>query len=105
MLVHASVLPEPGGQVVQEGMAAGTPVVAAASGGPSEMIENGATGLLYRPGDAEELADALRRLAADAALRARLGAAGREKAGDFAPEAIAAKVTHVYRTLLAERVA
>jgi len=35
----------------------------------------------------------------------RLGAAGREKARDFAPEAIAAKVTEVYRSVLAERVA
>ena len=105
VLVHASVLAEPGGQVVQEGMAAGTPVVAAASGGPAEMIEDGTTGLLYRPGDAEQLAEALLRLAADAGLRARLGAAGREKAGDFAPEAIAAKVTDVYRSLLAERAA
>jgi glycosyltransferase involved in cell wall biosynthesis len=104
VLVHASVLAEPGGQVVQEGLAAGTPVIAAASGGPAEMIDHGSTGLLYPPGDADALAEALQRLATDAALRDRLGAAGREKARDFAPEAIAAEVTGVYRSLLAERV-
>jgi glycosyltransferase involved in cell wall biosynthesis len=102
VLVHASVLAEPGGQVVQEGMAAGRAVVAAAGGGPAEMIDDGSSGLLYPPGDVDALAEALRRLAADAGLRARLAAAGREKAREFAPETIAAKVTDVYRSVLAE---
>jgi glycosyltransferase involved in cell wall biosynthesis len=38
------------------------------------------TGLLVPPGDAAALAAALRRMAADPALRARMGAAGRERA-------------------------
>jgi glycosyltransferase involved in cell wall biosynthesis len=103
VLVHASVLPEPGGQVVQEGMAAGKAVVASASGGPAEMIEDGSSGLLYPAGDAEALAAALRRLASDSALRARLGETGRQKAREFAPEAVAADLMGVYRSVLAER--
>jgi glycosyltransferase involved in cell wall biosynthesis len=103
VLVHASVLAEPGGQVVQEGMAAGRPVVAAASGGPAEMIDDGSTGLLYPPGDRAALARALRRLFDDAELRTRLGAAAREKARAFEPELVAAQVTEVYRSVIAER--
>jgi glycosyltransferase involved in cell wall biosynthesis len=104
VLVHASVLPEPGGQVVQEGMAAGTAVVACASGGPAEMIEDGSTGLLYPGGDVHALARALKRLAADASLRARLGGAGRNKARDFAPDAIAEQIMSIYTGVLNLRV-
>ena len=41
MLVHCSITPEPFGQVVLEGLAAGLPVVAAAAGGPAEIITDG----------------------------------------------------------------
>jgi glycosyltransferase involved in cell wall biosynthesis len=99
-LVHASVVPEPFGQVVVEGMAAGLPVVAPRAGGPLELVEDGVDGLLYEPGDAVALAEHLRRLAADANLRRRLGEAGRKKSQRFAPEAIAREVVGVYRTVL-----
>jgi glycosyltransferase involved in cell wall biosynthesis len=100
ILVHASVLPEPFGQVVAEGMAAGLAVVASDAGGPQELIEDGRTGLLYPPGDAEALAEALRRLAADTHLRSRLGAAAREYAVQFSPQAIAQRIVEVYDELL-----
>lgn len=102
-LVHASVIPEPFGQVVVEGMAAGLPVVAAAAGGPAELVDDGVTGLLYPPGDEEALAALLRRLADDRALGSRLGAAGRRRARDFDPAVIAAQVVDVYRSVLAAR--
>jgi glycosyltransferase involved in cell wall biosynthesis len=100
VLVHASVLPEPFGQVVAEGLAAGLPVVAAAAGGPAELIEDGVTGLLYPPGDARALAACLRRLAADPGLGVRLGRAGRRRAAAFSPGRVATKVTAVYRQAL-----
>lgn len=59
VLVHASVLPEPFGAVVVEGLAAGCVVVAAAAGGPAEVITHGVDGLLYEPGDAYALATVL----------------------------------------------
>lgn len=97
VLVHASVLPEPFGQVVLEGMAAGLPVVATAAGGPTEIIEDGVTGILYPPGDVRALAAALRRLAADSCLRDRLSTAGRERAKAFRPELVARQLVAVYR--------
>jgi len=103
VLVHASTLPEPFGQVVAEGMAAGLPVVAAAAGGPAELVESGVNGLLYPPGDVEALAGALRTLAADPALRARLGAAARERTRELSPERAAASVLAVYRQVVEAR--
>lgn len=83
ILVHCSTLPEPFGQVVVEGMAAGCAVVAARPGGPAEIIESGRTGLLVDAGDIPALTTALDTLIADPALRTRLAAAGRERARDF----------------------
>jgi glycosyltransferase involved in cell wall biosynthesis len=103
ILVHASVIPEPGGTVVLEGMAAGVPVVASAAGSPTEVIEDGITGRLYRAGDAEALAGVLRDLASDASLRARLGSAAREKATEFAPAVVAEQVMEVYREVVASQ--
>lgn len=103
VLVHASVIPEPFGQVVAEGMAMGLPVVAPSAGGPAELIDDSVTGLLYPPRDAAALARALRHLAGDPELRRRLGAKARERAIDFAPRAIADRVMVLYRQVLEER--
>jgi glycosyltransferase involved in cell wall biosynthesis len=96
VLVHASVLPEPFGQVVVEGLASGLAVVAADAGGPAEIITDGVSGLLYAMGDTGALATRLRELADDPALRARLGAAARNRASDFTPERIVPTVMAVY---------
>jgi L-malate glycosyltransferase len=60
-----------------EAMAAGLPVVANAVGGLLDLIEDGRTGLLAAPGDAEHLAGAMRRLITDRPLAARIGEAAR----------------------------
>lgn len=73
--VQASTRPEPLGQNVLQGLAAGCVVVVADEGGPREWITDDVNGLRFAPRDAGSLAAALRRLADDAALRARLGAA------------------------------
>jgi glycosyltransferase involved in cell wall biosynthesis len=100
-LVHASVIPEPFGRVIVEGMAAGLPVVAAAGGGPSEIVSDGVDGLLYPPGDVDELAATLRRVAADPDLGERLGRAAVERARAFSPELVAARTSAFYREVLA----
>ncbi|MGZ4317186.1 MAG: glycosyltransferase family 4 protein [Gaiellaceae bacterium] len=100
ILVHASVTPEPFGQVIVEGMSAGLPVIAAAAGGPAEIIQDGVDGLLYPPGDADALASRLRGLADDPGLRARLGAAARESSKRFTAEAAADRVMWVYGRVL-----
>jgi len=100
VLVHASVIPEPFGQVVIEGMAAGLPVLAPDEGGPAEVIDDGRTGLLYPLGDEGALAAGMRALAADRERRRRLGAAARQAAAAYAPEALAARFEQAYEQLL-----
>ena len=65
---------------VLEAMASGLPVVASAVGGVPELVEDGVTGLLVTAGDEVQLRDALVRVLADAALRRKLGDAGRKRA-------------------------
>jgi glycosyltransferase involved in cell wall biosynthesis len=63
--------------VFMEAMATGRPVVSCAVSGIPELVRDGETGLIVPPDDPAVLAGALERLAGDAALRARLGAAAR----------------------------
>lgn len=65
---------------VVEAMLTGLPVVATKVRGPREQVLDGETGFLVPPFEAAPLADALRRLTDDAALRARMGEAGRARA-------------------------
>jgi glycosyltransferase involved in cell wall biosynthesis len=62
---------------VLEAMAHGRPVVATAVGGIPQLVEDGRTGFLVQPGDAEGLRAALERLLADAELRRTMGRAAR----------------------------
>ncbi|WP_353713259.1 glycosyltransferase family 4 protein [Arthrobacter sp. K5] len=65
---------------VYEYLAAGMPIVATAVGQIPSILEDGRTGLLVAPGDPAAFAAALNRLAADAALRERLGTQARAAA-------------------------
>lgn len=89
---------EPLGNVVIEAWSVGAPVVAAASEGPSWLIENGETGLLCEPGNAADLAAKIREVQDNPALRARLAANGHAKwAGGFARDAICRQYVEFFR--------
>ena len=60
------------GRVTVEALKSGRPVVGTRSGGTTESISDGVNGLLFPPGNAQELASALRRLATEPGLLARL---------------------------------
>jgi glycosyltransferase involved in cell wall biosynthesis len=79
-LVFPSVYEEPFGLVPLEAMACDAPVVATGQGGSGEYLVEGANALLFRPGDRQDLVDALRRLAGDPTLRTRLIRGGRRTA-------------------------
>jgi glycosyltransferase involved in cell wall biosynthesis len=103
LLVHGSVVPEPFGQVVVEGMAAGLPVVAAAAGGPAEIVTSGVDGVLVAPGNVPALAAVLRTLAQDPDLRTRLGAAAKQTVAQYDPRLIGGELVKFYNGLLADR--
>lgn len=62
-----------------QAMACGVPVIASRVGGVPEIVRNGVDGILVDPGAEDQLVAALTLLAGDAALRRRLGAAGRAR--------------------------
>ena len=84
--------------VLLEAMAAGRPTVSTAVGGCGELIGGDRpAGLLTRPRDPRATAAAILRLAADPALRLRLGAEGRRRAGRrHHPDAVAAAHRRLY---------
>jgi glycosyltransferase involved in cell wall biosynthesis len=90
------------GVVAREAMAYGRPVVASAVGGLLDAVEDGVTGVLVPPGDADALREALELLLGDAELRARLGAAARERASEaLGWESATIRTVDAYRSALA----
>jgi glycosyltransferase involved in cell wall biosynthesis len=100
-LVHPALMEGLGVSLLQAS-AAGVPVIASRAGGMPEAVRDGENGLLVPPGDDAALADALRRLIGDAALRRRLGDGGRALiAREFSIDAMVEGNLGVYREVLA----
>ena len=120
LLSHATVfvcpsIYEPLGIVNLEAMACEAAVVATATGGIVEVVQDGVTGLLvpFEPADgaieprdpaafSHAMAERVNELVADPGRAAAMGRAGRERAmGEFDWSAIAAQTSQLYRTLVA----
>jgi glycosyltransferase involved in cell wall biosynthesis len=85
--------------VVLEAAAAGRPTVTTTATGARDSVIDGVTGFLVPVGAPTGLAKALAELAADPALRERLGAAARVRAvEDFAPADVWRGLEAVYRS-------
>jgi glycosyltransferase involved in cell wall biosynthesis len=70
-----------------EALAVGTPVIATSVGGVPEIIESGTNGILVAPGDEQGLSQAMRSVAFDEGVLARLRAGAESSAGRYTPEA------------------
>lgn len=79
-VVVPSVWHEAFGLVAAEAMSHGIPVIAARNGALPELLEDGAAGMLFTPGDPGDLAEKMRLLWEDPARRRELGLAGRARA-------------------------
>ena len=89
------------GSVIIEAAAAGLPAIGTRIYGVVDAIEEGATGLLVPPGDADALADAMRYLATDEKARRSLGAAARDRAQrDFSQERLTSALLAFYERVL-----
>jgi glycosyltransferase involved in cell wall biosynthesis len=73
---------------VVEGLAVGTPVIATAGGGVTEIVQDGVNGLLVPPQDPAALAAAIRRFFGDEALQGRLRARAAGSVAGYAPERV-----------------
>jgi glycosyltransferase involved in cell wall biosynthesis len=90
------------GVACAEAMAHARPVVASAVGGLLDLVVDGETGVLVPPRDVPALREALERLLADAALRRRLGEAGRARVQErFAWPAVTDATIAAYEDALA----
>lgn len=89
------------GMVLTEAFAAATPVIASDIPGYRDVLRDGREGLLIAPGDALSLAEALRQIALDRAMRMRMSRAARERAERFAWPHVAAEVIDCYEQAIA----
>ncbi|MBP7865496.1 MAG: N-acetyl-alpha-D-glucosaminyl L-malate synthase BshA [Acidobacteria bacterium] len=84
-----------------EAMACGVPVVSPAVGGVPEVVADGETGYLTRPGDEAMMADAAVRLLTKPKLRRRFARAGRARAVErFSPDPVVSRYEAVYEKVL-----
>jgi glycosyltransferase involved in cell wall biosynthesis len=84
-----------------EALAAATPVVANRVGGVPDVVRDGVDGFLVTRGDVEGAAERLARLAADPALRKRLGESGRKRVLErYSIARLVDDVDRLYRALL-----
>jgi glycosyltransferase involved in cell wall biosynthesis len=98
--VAPSILPEACATVVMEAMAVGKPVIATRVGGMPDLVDDGETGFLVPPGDADALAAAMRRLLEEPDVRNRMSAAALNKVEKFKARSVVPRIENVYATLL-----
>lgn len=85
------------GTVVMEANVFGKPVVACRTGGLTETVADGKTGILVPPGDVEALRQALLTMLGDHGLRAKMSAASRVHAGTYMPQAVVPRIERIYQ--------
>jgi glycosyltransferase involved in cell wall biosynthesis len=106
VVVVPSTEPESFGLVAAEAMAVGLPVIASRTGALPEIVEEGRTGLLSEPGEADALLTAMKELVASPSLRAEMGRRGRERfERRFRVERYTREFNELYGRLLGESAA
>jgi glycosyltransferase involved in cell wall biosynthesis len=104
IVIHASIVPEPFGMVVLEGMAQRKPMIGSRAGGVVEMVVEGQTGYTFPPGDYEELARRLNELLADPNRARQMGEAGYQRLIDsFTIDQYMTGIHTVYRSILSKQ--
>ncbi len=88
-------------RVLPQAMATGLPIVATAIDGNTEAVTSGENGLLVPPEDPSALAGAILELLRDPSRMARMGQAGRARAGEFGARKMVDEIAELYARLLA----
>lgn len=95
-----SVGPETFGLAVIEAMWRSCPVIASRIGGLADLIVDGKSGILVRPGDPLDLQQAIKQLLTNPSLRSRMGQAARRKALEFQAHIVVPRIEQVYEKVL-----
>lgn len=91
--------------VVLEAMAANLPVIATNTSGTPEAVIDGETGMLVKPGDARQLAEAVKHMSSEPELMKEMGKRGRERAVKFfSLEEMIKKNEELYERLIEEMI-
>ncbi len=85
---------------LMEATSMGMPIIATAVGGVPQIITDGVDGLIVPPGEPDLLAGAVRRLASDPELRARLGTGAKERSAMFNVALASREIEDIYRTVV-----
>jgi glycosyltransferase involved in cell wall biosynthesis len=89
--------------VLLEAMSYGLPIICSRIGGLPEIVKEGKTGLFYKPGNVDELADHVRTLWQDAALCRQLGDGGRQKGlKEYATDGLLSRLLAIYEKVIME---
>ncbi|MBO0791756.1 MAG: glycosyltransferase family 4 protein, partial [Ktedonobacteraceae bacterium] len=86
--------------VAMEAMLMGRPIVAARSGGLTDIVADGETGLLVPRGDARALGDAIQSLLDDPDRRARMGTMAKQRVVEFQAKTVVSLIEQTYQELL-----
>ena len=97
LVIHPASYPEGFGRTVAEAQTAGVPVIATNLGGVAELIDDGVSGLLFEPNDANSLAALVERVLGDCELAARLTFGGKNASSRYEPALHVASVESIYR--------
>jgi len=98
IVVVPSLCFETFGLTVAEAMAWGKPTICSAIGALTEIVDDGITGLLFEPGNVDDLADKIQYLWARPDACMQMGKAGRQKAlREYSPEKYYERLMAVYR--------
>lgn len=97
IVVFPSLWPEPFGRIAIEAMAAGKPVIGSAVGAIKETIE---AGILVKPGNINNLREAIKQLIKNEKLRRSLGQKGRKIAQEkYSEQAVIPKLINLYKKI------
>ena len=97
VFVHSSITPDPLPGVVMEAMYCRTPVVGADAGGVPEEVEDLKTGLLYQPGNHQQMAQNILRLLDNPDQASAMGLAGKDRVlRIFEKQSLCRKIENVY---------